>query len=451
MGLNTWITEGDLNKALIKVSLPLMLNALIYALYNFIDTLFVSGMGRMELASVALIGPLYNVIIAVSTGISISGTALIGQHVGKKAYERVKDYVMHLLLIALFLGMSILITGFFLSSGIMRLASATDQIIFTGGTYFKVLMLSIPLMFLNSVYIAYRSGYGDTKKVMWLHFLSMGVKIIFNYIMIVLLKKGMVYLAYATLLGHFSISLFIVLDLIRHKTDVKKSFESFHLDTSCFKNIVKVGVPVVIERTSMSFSFVMINGSVLKFGETVLAAYGITNRINSVFFSTVSGLGSGLAAVVSQNIGAGHQKRVRQSFIIGMKWGCIVATVFGITILVFKSNFAYLFARDDAHLYGHVIDAISVYSISIIPWAIFQVVIGVFTGAGQTTNNLIITMARLYLFRLPSILLLSRIAILEEFSVWIAMLLSNILTAVFALILYKMKKHVFLNPDAANG
>ncbi|WP_461207092.1 MATE family efflux transporter [Clostridium sp. DL1XJH146] len=433
------IINGNIYKAIFVVSFPLMINSFINASYNFIDTLFVSQIGSIELATVALIGPIYNMLVSVGAGLSVTGTALIGKNVGRKDYNKVNSIVMHLLLICTFLGLFLTVFLWINSITVLELCNATEAIISCGSIYFKIFFLSIPFMLYNSTYIAVKTGYGETADVMKIHVVSMIIKVALTYYFVMQLDKGIEYLAISTLVGNLIIFLYGVYDFLIKKNQLVINLKTFKFDFKLMKKILIISFPVIIEKTSVSYSFVMINGNVLKFGETVLAAYGITNRINSLFFSTLGGLGSGLATIISQNIGAKNHNRIKKSIKSASIFGIAMSIIFASIIFFSKDTFASLLTNDDTVLYRHVINAISVYSISVIPWSIFQIVIGVFMGCAKTKYNLIISLVRLYLLRLPCIVILSQFASLNEYSIWYAMLISNVLTAIFAYIFYKIR------------
>ncbi|GAB6107247.1 MATE family efflux transporter [Fusibacter bizertensis] len=430
-------------RALLLISIPLMLNSFIFSAYNFIDGIFVARIGSIELAAVAIIGPFFNLILSISTGLTVGGTSIIGQSVGRGEKDDIAENVIHIATIAIISGLLLLGILFFFSEAVLYLSAATERIVEVGNAYFRVLLISIPFSFANGVYIAYKSGLGETNAVLKVNLVSISAKISLSYWSIIIMKKDIVYLAYATLMGQVIITALAMLELYVNRKNILKLIRTSKLNMKRFVKIIKVSLPVIVEKSSMSYSFVMINGFVIKFGEPVLAAYGITNRINSLFFTALSGLGSGVATIVSQNIGNNNRRRALKSVNVAMVISLAMSSLFAVLILMLRSRFALIFAGNDFELYGHVIDAISVYSISVIPWGIFQIVIGYFTGTGQTQYSLIITFGRLYAFRFPSILLLSQFAFMQTFSVWIAMLLSNVLTALFALILFaRMKRKV---------
>ncbi len=436
----TFILEANMFYVLLKISIPLMLSSFIFSAYSFIDGILVAQIGKSELAAVTMIGPFFNIILAISMGLTVGGTTIIGQSVGRGKSEEVFHSIIHLFFVTVFMGIVLATFLIIFSEPVLRFSSATDSIIEVGNDYFKILLLSIPLSFVNGSYIAYKSGLGATSTVLKVNLISVIVKVAFSYCFIIIFKKGIIFLAYATFLGQIVITLLALMEVYVNRREILNAIHLAYFNNNIIKNLFKVSIPIIIEKSSMSYSFVLINGFVIKYGETVLAAYGSTNRINSLFFTALSGLGSGVATIVSQNIGNNNQKRALKCFKNAMFLNLTIATIFAISIILFRSSFAKMFAGNDRELFENILDAISVYSVSVIPWGIFQIVIGYFTGIGKTHINLLITFSRLYAFRVPCIIFFSHLAFMGAYSVWFAMLLSNILTAIFALILFFIMK-----------
>lgn len=430
------VVEGDIWKALLFLAVPVAINNFFNASYDLIDTFFVSSIGSIELAAIAFVGPINSLIRAASDGLAIGGTSLIGREIGREKYEKGKHISLQLLSTAGILGVLIALICFIYSNEILLKAHATDSLLSVADIYFKLTVLSTPLIFINSSYVAIKRANADTLKSMNVNFIAILIKIILTYILIFHFNLGITSLAISTFIGSIFVSIYAIYDLFIRNTLMKLSYKKFKFDNKVLSLLFIMGIPIVLEKSSISFSFIMVNKYILNYGETVLAAYGITNKINSLIFSTVTGFGTGLATIVSQNLGADKAERARdgikKAFYIAIGTSIVIISI----ILSYRHSIAGVFARDDYDLFKHTVNAMSVYSISIIPWAVFQVVIGVFEGTGNTKMNLLISFARVYLFRLPLVIILSSFAALHEYSIWYAMLLSNVFTGIFAFILY---------------
>ncbi len=327
---------------------------------------------------------------------------------------------------------------FLYSKEILLAASATDSIMDVANVYFSLTALSAPFVFINSIYIAIkRAEGGDTFKAMVINITAMGIKIIMSYVFIIVMDIGIVGLGYSTIIGTMFVSCYGLYDVFAKEGVMRLKLKDLAFSKSFLWILLVMALPVVIEKSSVSFSFIVLNKYVIDYGEKVLAGYGIANRNNSLFFATVTGFASGLSPVISQNLGAGNAARARaavtRSFAMALG---IAITIISIVLPPLRVQIASVFAKDDLEVLYHTVNAMSVYSITVIPWAVFQVANGVFQGTGHTKYNMIISILRIYLFRLPIVIYLSNYTSLAEYSIWYAMLYSNLLTGIFAFFLY---------------
>ncbi|GKX29425.1 MATE family efflux transporter [Vallitalea longa] len=442
------ILQGNLWQVILILSVPVVINNFVQSVYNFIDVLFVANIGSKEVAAISFVSPINNLILRVGMGFAIAGTTLIAREIGREDYDRAKLISVQLINFCLMLGSILLIVGFFFSKEILIMMSATDELVSIANLYFKINILSIVFVFINTVYFAIKRARGATLETMIVNTMSVIIKVICSAIFINVMKKGLVGLAVSTIIATMFVSIYAVYDLFIKETNFRLSLKKFRFNKKIISSIFIIGFPLMIEKSSVSYSFIMINKYVLGYGESVLAAYGITNRINSLAFSSVMGFGTAVAVIIGQNLGAKQSKRakdaVTKTFIIAIITSIVIISV----ILVLRYNIAGLFSKGDEELLRHTVNAMSVYSISVIPWGIFQVVIGVFQGTGHTKYNLLLSLIRLYIFRLPVVVLLSTYSNLNEYSIWYSMLISNILTAVLSIIIYmRIKKDLRLTGE----
>jgi putative MATE family efflux protein len=430
------ILEGNLWKAIILLAVPAAINDFIRALYDLIDALFVANIGSMEVAAITFVGPLNTFILTMSVGLSVAGTNLVAREIGRKDFKKAKNVAMQLLVIGFIMGLVIAVVSFFYSKQILLSAFATESILDTANSYFRLTVLSSPFIFINAIYIGVKRAEGNTLKAMNLNLVAMGLKILVSYILIYHVKLGIQSLAISTFIGSLFVSAYGLYDLFYEPGIMKLSKEDLFFSKAFLLGLFLIATPVIIEKSAISFSFIIVNKYVIDYGELVLAGYGITNRINSLVFATVTGFATGLSPIVSQNLGAGNVDRVRSAIKKTYIMALIIATVIISCLLPFKTNLASVFAKGNQEIIYHAVNAMSVYAISVIPWAVFQVSNGVFQGTGHTKYNMIISIARIYVFRLPLVIVFSKYTDLAEYSIWYSILLSNCLTGVFAFALY---------------
>ena len=247
------------------------------------------------------------------------------------------------------------------------------------------------------------------------------------------MNLGLKGIGIATVIANLLLCIYCLIDL-SIKREIAREYLKFNKDI--FKKILRLGFPSSLTTTTNSLSFILINIFVVKYGNDVLAAYGVGNRINNIIYVLVNGIGSSVAILVGHSIGAGKIKEIREILLAGIKIGLIVGIV-SVIFLYWNLDIAVGILTSDEMIKYHSINYLKIMLISVIPWVIFQVLAGVFQGTGHTTFNMYCHVGRIWIFRVPFIYFLERILELKEYSIWYSMLLSNLCALLFSIFLYR--------------
>ncbi len=442
------ILNGNLLKVLIFLSFPIMLNTFVVSLYNLIDAIFVANIGENEVSSIVFVGTVKNLIYGIPQGISIATTTLVARYVGISDLDTAKKYAGNALSISFIVSIVIAIVGALFSREILVTFSSTDDVIsivHIGNMYFKTTLLISPLLFFNLVYFAIKNAKGDTKVSMMLNILLIIIKIIINYVLIIIFDKGLLSLVFATFIANFIVAIYGIYDLFYEEKLLKLNLSFMKVSKSVSKIILLVGIPVVLERMSVSYGFVSINNQVLAFGESALTGYGVANRINSLIFGIVGSVGTGLSIIISQNLSNGNVGRCKEAIKKAFIFNIILSLSLFCIVYISRFSIINLFKFDSSSLaYYHTLNAMSIFTISVVFWAIFQIVMGIFKGTGYTKYTLYISLVRIYLLRLPLAWLFVNVFMphANEFGIWYSVLTSNALTALLSLAIYFFKKDI---------
>lgn len=447
------ILEGPLWKIMLIISLPIVMTNFIDGMYGIIDSLFIASVGSKEVAVVTFVSPIEDTFNAIGTGLSIAGASILAKYIGMKDIKKMGTVVKQLILLGLFLGLGVAVGGNLLSSVILDAASVTPEMFDMASAYFKVTILSVPCWFMTLIYLAIKRAQGNTKETLKINILMLVVKMLLSFIFIFVLDLGIMGVAYATVTAKLSCALMAIKELFFTEKNKEMIQSAWKLDFRMLGHIGWVALPLILEKSLVSFGFVTINKYVLAYGEPVLAAYGITNKVNSVLFKATAAFGTGLAVIVAQNLGANNKERVKEATNKMLLLAMSFATIFVSMLIPARTVIAGIFTEGASDpTYQHIIDAMGVYTLAVIPWAVTEVMLGVYQGTGKTTYNLMVSLMRIYVFRIPVIMLLMIPALgLEEYSIWYAMLISNILSALFAYIVYVVRKEkLFANQLVTN-
>lgn len=433
--------KGNLDSVIWIIILPIIATNMIDGIYGILDSLFVANVGTTAVASVTFVGPIQDTLTAIGTGIAFAGCGLIAQYIGSADEQRARKMIGHVLVIGSAIGVVVTLITYFFAEEILIQSGITDNLMAESKLYLELTAWSVLFNFILIIYLAIERAQGNTKHAMTINLYSLVFKLVFCYLFTVLYDGGIAGIGWATLLAKGLCAVICIYCLLSKKNERLLKLEEYKLNFPSAKILFVTAIPLVMEKSLIAYGFVITNKYVLAYGEAVLAAYGITNKVNSLFFKAVTAFGYGLAVIVGQNIGAGNVERTKKAVWKTMGYGVLLGAVSLLFLIPCRPWIAGLFVDPSDETYQHIINAIGVYTASIIPWGITECVLGIFQGTGYTMYNLMISLVRIYVLRVPVVIILCMpMWGLQEYGIWYAMLLSNILCAFFSLGIYMLKR-----------
>lgn len=417
------ILYGNISHGLISISIPMMLVGLIQSISPLIDSLFVSRVGDTQLASINFVSPIIGFVTAFAYGLGNAGITLIGQKIGENDKNSARDIASQLIIFSAIVGVvfSILLNLF----GNIFLKGLHGELLKNTQIYLTVTSIGVSLSFIHSTYVAIRRAYGDSLRPLYISFLLVVLKIAFNYLFVIKLQKSILGVALATLITNLIVTVYEISDLYLLKDEINLYIKGLKLDKKVVGLFVKLGIPGAISNGSNSLSFILVNSIAISYGEAVLTAYGIANTVNTLCFAQLTAIGIAVSTMVSQNIGANNITRAKKISKQAMIMSTIFSIIFAIVLLISSSRIASIFTENQLILYNAT-NAMKIYSISIVAWAIFQVQFGVFIGLGKPQIPLYSSVLRVWGFRIPFIYICQRYAPnLNQLIIWYSMVISN--------------------------
>lgn len=419
--------------SMIKLAIPLIISNFLQNLYNLADTYYMGKLGGIELATASFTSPITQMIIGAGTGFSLGGGVILSQTFGSKNIKKLVEVNTQLIVVNMVIAIIITVLSFGFCEKILVFSGATGVLLEKSSLYIKFIFLTIPMTFIITAYTVIKNSKGKTSAPLHLITVSVILNIILNSFFIYKMNLGLKGIGIATVIANLLLCIYCLIDL-SIKREIAREYLKFNKDI--FKKILRLGFPSSLTTTTNSLSFILINIFVVKYGNDVLAAYGVGNRINNIIYVLVNGIGSSVAILVGHSIGAGKIKEIREILLAGIKIGLIVGIV-SVIFLYWNLDIAVGILTSDEMIKYHSINYLKIMLISVIPWVIFQVLAGVFQGTGHTTFNMYCHVGRIWIFRVPFIYFLERILELKEYSIWYSMLLSNLCALLFSIFLYR--------------
>ncbi|MCK5779910.1 MAG: MATE family efflux transporter [Psychrilyobacter sp.] len=433
------ILNGNMYKVIILISLPIMLNNLIQTMYNLADTYFLSKLGATEVASMTLVWPVVFLLLALGIGIGIAGTTLISQNIGANNIEEAKTIASQLVTFAMVFSVILAILGVITAPYILKIMGATGAVYENAKIYLIIITGGAPLMYAGFVYSSIRQGEGDTVSPMILSLMSVIINIILDPIFIFTFGMGIKGAAIATLVARALMFGYIVYQLFYKKDPMRLTFKSLKPQWSYIKTLTRLGVPASIGQATMALGFVVLNSLINTYGETILAAFGIGNRVNGLILMPVFGIGGAVSAIAGQNIGNNNIKRVKECVLKSSIIAAILSVIGTTMLLKWGSNIIEIFTKNPEIVrLGN--DYLKYISLSLIGLAILPIISGALQGVGQIKKAMFLNMSRLWLFRLPLFFILPLYLGRSEKVIWYAMFSSNLIAMVVAVFVYRRSK-----------
>ncbi len=400
-------------KLIISMSLPMMISMLVQALYNIVDSIFVSQISEQALTAVSLAFPIQSLMISVGSGTGVGVNAMLSKALGEKDFEQ-SDHAANMgLLLMIFSFIFFVILGAFATGPFFRAQTSNPDILNGGIAYLRIVCcLSYGLMF-QMIFERLLQSTGQTIASMVSQITGAVINIILDPILIFGMfgfpKMGVAGAAYATVFGQTIAAIVGLILNIKFNKELHLSFKRiFHPHLPTIKKIYFVGVPSILMMSIGSIMSYMMNQILVGFSETAAAVFGAYFKLQSFFFMPVFGLNNGLIPVLAYNYGARQKTRIDQALRFSLMVAFTIMCVGTLAFEIFPNQLLSLFNASDNMMSMGVI---AMRKIGIhFPLAAIGIILGsVFQAFSKSYYSLIISLCRQLVVLIPAAWILARI------------------------------------------
>lgn len=434
------ILNGNLVSAILVLAIPIVINSFIQTMYNLTDTYWLGKIGTNPMAAITLVSPIQNIIVNFGQGITLAGAILISQYVGAKDEENAKDMANQIFVCAMLFSAVCSISCFLLSPVIIRWLGAEGEIFTLSQTYLRIVILDMPFLFCINLFTAVNQSQGDTVKPMFLNLFGILLNMILDPLFMLVFNWGIAGAAFATLMAKVPCAMIAFLSLIQKKKAIHLQLSHFRFDLEKLKSIIKIGLPTAVGGSTMQFGFLLMSRNVYQYGSIAVAAYGIGNRINGLITMPSNAMGSAVATIVGQNVGAKQIERAEKTYLIARRIAVIFLFIGG---LILSRNFiasaiVKIFSKD-AEVIRLGTEFLSILAICCWTNGIYNATTGLFQGTGHTMVTMAVDATRLWVFRFLTLFICESILHMGVQSIWYSVVVSNAISSLILWILYKSK------------
>lgn len=428
-------------KLIVSMSLPMMLSMLVQALYNIVDSIFVSNVSEGALTAVTLAFPLQMMIISVGSGMGVGINAILSKSLGEKKFKRANKAANNGLLLSLlnyiiFIAVGLFIAGPFIKS---QTKPGDEDIALMGTTYLTICCTLSLGVFFQMTFERLLQSTGRTHLSMISQITGAVINIIFDPIFIFgffgLPKMGVAGAAYATVLGQTIAAILGGFLNVKYNIDIKISLKRvFKPSWEIIKKIYAVGVPSMMMMAIGSVMSYCMNQILGIFSTTAVAVFGAYFKLQSFVFMPVFGLNNGLIPVLAYNYGARSRERINEAVRFAMKLAfSIMVTGMIFFLLIPQILLGFFNASSEMLLIG--IPALRIISLSF-PVASLCIAMGsMFQAFAKSKYSLIVSIGRQLVVLIPVAWLLAQTG--NVVAVWWSFPIAELVSLFLSFLFYR--------------
>lgn len=391
------ILYGNQLKALLWLSLPTLMMALVQSLIPVTDGLFLNNTTSVAVAgAVGFAIPIINTLTAIGQGLSVAAMSMLGQLFGQGDFRKVKHCASQTMFYSFLLGLMIApitaLAAWILS---LRVDPEIAQPLFH---YLGIYSCVLPFLFIASIYNAIKSSTGQPEANFVRMVLLLILKLCFNGIFLSWLQLNEYGAVLASLCAYLCISAWMFYDLYVGESDHKLSFHHIRPDWPFLKSLIKLAIPSILSSVMISFGFFLINLEVVSFGKIALNAQTISANINSMTFTLSSAISSTITVMVSMHTGIQNARAAKKVYLLGLGVSALISVVL-IAIFLPAAPFLVRLFRQEPEIVSIAVRALNIYTWSTFPFGIFMVTSGAFVGLGRMKMTLVAGVLRIWFLR----------------------------------------------------
>lgn len=341
------MTQGVGWKHVVRFSLPMMLGNLLQQLYNTVDGIIVGQFVSEEaLGAVGNCASLTFVFIAIAVGLSAGSATVVAQYFGAGKHGDMRRAASSAIILLGSVGLASAIFGSLASPWLMGtvLGIKSQSVLQDAVAYFSIYSCGLIFQFLYNAVASVLRAVGDSKATLYFLLVATILNLGLDLLFIVRFGWGVAGAALATIIAQFSSTLFSFVYMFRKYPlfCFKPKELQFHADMA--KVCLRLGIPAMLQQSVVALGGLFMQRLVNYFGESLMAAFTVGNRVENYMFIPIMALNAGMMTFSGQNTGAGRPDRIRSC------WTRIVLISLCLTLGI--ASLVYIFASDISALFG---------------------------------------------------------------------------------------------------
>jgi putative MATE family efflux protein len=436
-------TSLGLNRAVLLLAVPMVLEMLMESLFTIVDVFWVARLGKEAVAVVGITESVMSLIYAVAIGMSFAATALVSRRIGEKSPALAAQAAGQILLLGATLSAALGAVGGWFAGDILRLMGADAEVVAQGGGYARIMLGGNATVFLIFLINAVFRGAGDAMLAMRTLVLANSINLVLDPCFIFgwgpFPEMGVTGAAVATNIGRGVGVLYQLWHLTARAGRVRLHWSDLRPRTEQLEVILRTSANGVGQLLISTTSWVGLYKILALFGSPVLAGYTIALRVVIFALMPAWGLANAGATLVGQNLGAGKPERAMEAVRIAKRYNMLFLGVVGLVFVVLARPIVGVFTSDP-EVYAQGVRALWVVSLAFPLYAAGMCYEGAFNGAGDTWTPTKLNFFCFWLGQIPLAYVLARPLGLGPTGVYVAVTLSFSVLALWGAVIFRRGK-----------
>ncbi len=445
MKKNVDLTSGPITSTLRKFAMPLVVSFIIQNLYAWVDLYYVSILTSDAIAAVRICGQLIFLMFSIVNGFAIGTGVIVARRIGERNNDLVNYTASQSSLFMLLIAFSITLIFYFFTKDIVALMGIEQVIAKMVIAYMQAVSFGIPATFLIFHINAIVRATGNSVFPMTILITANVLNAIIDPFLIFGIGPfprlevpgaGMS----TAIAQNIGLGLSIAA-ILKKYVSIRFNFKNIKPDFALFNKIIKIGMPATLQIASVSINRMLMITLANSFGVMVLTTYTFGGSVDLFVFMSIFAFGAAIEIISGQNLGAGNIDRIFKYHKSAIKQLSILLLILGILVFTLGKYFIGIFV-DDIQLINEIQIYLRFAVFSYLPFAVGIVSIRVISGSGDYLRSFRIVAFTFFGVQLPFAYFLSKYTGLEQYGIWLGILISQICLAVISLIALYRKKWI---------
>lgn len=394
------LTEGPVSRQLFRFALPLLLSNFFQQLYNTIDAAIVGTfVGDSALAAIGSAGQLTVFLIYFFLGLSTGASIRISLSYGEQQYERMERETHTAIVLGVLSGAALTGLGLLFAPNLLRLMNLEGESLDNAVQYIRCYFLSMIPMMLYNMGSGILRAVGDSKTPLCCLLLSGGVNVVLDLLFVVVFDWKVAGAALATVLAQTISAVFLLEQLRRAEGPWQIELCRLRMDRSSLGHIVHIGVPTGVQSVLVTFSNVIVQSQVNRFGLDVMAGVTSYLKIEGILYMPIDAMSLSISNFIGQNLGAGRKEAVKSAMRTGMLLILALTLALEAVLLLTGRSILRLFSQEEEVLSYSLAMLHTLVPLYFV-YAVNQTLVGGIRGMGNALSPMLITLLSMCCLRI---------------------------------------------------